>query len=73
MKNILVVTILVLGVFFTGCNNTDTSVKAKGSFSKQEIKTLLKDGTQLWEILISLWISMKIMKIIHMKKNKMNH
>ena len=32
MKNILVVTILVLGVFFTGCNNTDTSVKAKGSF-----------------------------------------
>lgn len=45
MKNILVVTILVLGVFFTGCNNTDTSVKAKGSFSKQEIKTLLKDGT----------------------------
>ena len=44
MKNILVITILVLGVYFTGCNNTDTSVKAKGSFSKQEIKTLLKDG-----------------------------
>ena len=44
MKNILIISILTMGMLFTGCNNSKETIKAKGSFSKKEIATLLNDG-----------------------------